>query len=159
MATFVHLAFETDLKSISKNGISLSKDRKCVYAMPVSPNFFVSHQWLRELKRRKNISIIGVYFRIADDERVFAGRYNGEHEEMSAAQASGLVTNDDLGFEVLIQRRIESHEVHRIKRLPQGVGWRYYPESHGKKPCGCPYCQRGEYGGKRIKQKYEESEV
>ena len=155
MALFVHLAFETDLKSILKNGISLSKELRCVYAVPVGPNFFVSHQWLRELKRRKNGNIVGVYFRVGDDERVFAGRFNGEHVEMTAVQASGLIANGELGFEVMIQRKIASNEIHRMKHLPQGLGWRYYPESHGRRPCGCPYCQRGEFGGRAIREKNE----
>lgn len=157
MAMFVHLAFETDRSSIEKNGISPSKSQKCVYATPVSSNFFVSHQWLRELKRRKNGRLIGVYFRIPDEEQVFAGRYNGSHEEMTAAQASGSISEEDLGFEVIIQRKIEVGEIHRIKQLPQGIGWRYYPESHGKEPCGCPYCQKGAYGGRSLRKKYEES--
>lgn len=156
MAMFVHLALEKEEKSIVKNGIALSKDRKCVYAMPVALNFFVSHQWLREMKRWKSSSIIGVYFRIGDDEHVFAGRYNDEHVSMTAAKASSLASDENLGFEVMIQRRIEPKEIHRIKRLPQTLGWKYFPEAHGKKPCGCPYCQRGQYGSKRLREKYDE---
>lgn len=155
MAMFVHLALEKNSKSIAKNGISLSKKRGCVFAMPIGLSFYVSHQWLRELKRNNTTEIVGVYFRIHDDERVFAGRYNGEHTEMSAAQASSFVAQE-LGFEVMIARKIESSEIHRIKTLPQIVGWRYFPESHGTKPCGCPYCQRGQYGGRKIRERYEE---
>ena len=158
MAMFVHLAFESDLKSISKNGIAISKFRKCVFAMPVGANFYISHQWLRELKRNNGKTVLGVYFRINDNERVFVGRYNKEHQEMSAAEAGALANSEDepLGYEVLINRRIDRREIFKIKRLPQNTGWRYYPESHGKEPCPCPVCQRGQYGANGIRRRSEE---
>jgi len=92
MAMFVHLAFETDVKSILRSGVSLPKKSKGIFAMPVSLNFFVSHQWLRELKRRKNVTIYGVYFRIKDDEKVLVGHYNQKHKEFSARKWSANST-------------------------------------------------------------------
>lgn len=57
MAMFVHLALESRLPQIRRAG--LSKLRPAfgsfpggVFAVPVTPDFVGSHQWLRELKRR-----------------------------------------------------------------------------------------------------------
>ncbi len=125
--------------------------------MPVTQNFFVSHQWLRELKCKGGGTISGVYFRIPDEEMVWVGHYNKPHRQMTAAEAAALMMADEdrEGYEVIIPRRIEKNEIHRIKDLPQVVGWRYYPGAHGRRPCGCPGCQRGRYGARRLRQEYE----
>lgn len=37
----------------------------------------------------------------------------------------------------------------------QLVGWRYFPEAHGKPPfCGCACCQRGLIKNRKIREKY-----
>jgi hypothetical protein len=149
---FVHLAPEKRLKSIVRNGISrlrkLRSGIRGVFAMPVMRNFYVSHQWLRELKRRGQGPIAGIYFRMPDDEIVWLGHYNQPHQQMTAAEAAAAIQTAQPaeGFEVIIPRRVLSKEIHRARKLPQVVGWRYYPASHGKRPCGCPVCQPGEYG-------------
>jgi len=159
---FVHLTVEKQVKPILRNGITrLRKSRMTgqsgIYAMPVTRNFYISHQWLRELKRRGRGPIAGVYFRVPDDEIVWLGHYNQAHQQMTAAEATAAV--DDAGpaegFEVIIPRRIEKKEIHRVRMLPQVVGWRFYPGAHGRRPCGCPYCQRGEYGARRLRERYE----
>jgi hypothetical protein len=61
------------------------------------------------------------------------------------------------GYEVTIPRRIERTEIHRAKVLPQVIGWRYYPGAHGKKPCGCSFCQRGNYGARRLREEFEQA--
>ena len=61
------------------------------------------------------------------------------------------------GYEVVVPRKITKTEIHRWRGLSQVLGWRYYPEAHGKKPCGCPYCQKGEYGGRKLREEYEKS--
>jgi hypothetical protein len=157
MALFVHLAAEKNIPGIRRSGIRLRRPAKGVYAMPVTPNFFVSHQWLRELKRGGQRVILGVYFRIPDGERVWVGRYNEPHREMTAAQAAGLVMKgaEPEGYEVIIGRAIEKSEIHRIRKLSQVLGWRYDPKAHGKPPCGCPYCQTGLYGARKIREAYE----
>lgn len=33
-----------------------------VFALPVTANFLISHQWVREIKRRGFRSAVGVYF-------------------------------------------------------------------------------------------------
>jgi hypothetical protein len=162
MAMFVHLAPEKRTKLILRNGITrLRKNAagpKGIFAMPVMRNFYVSHQWLRELKRRGAGPIAGVYFRIPDDQPVLMGHYHQAHQEVTAAEATAFIQQAESpeGFEVIIPRRISAGEIHRIRMLPQVIGWRYYPGSHNKKPCGCPYCQRGQYGGKKLRKQYEE---
>ena len=80
--------------------------------MPVMRNFYVSHQWLRELKRRGRGEIVGVYFRIADDETVWVGHYNQAHQQMTAAEATTMIHSEESaeGFEVIIPRRIEPED-------------------------------------------------
>ena len=84
MALFVHLAAEKESVSIRRTGIKPRRLKqplvddydRIVFAMPVTDNFYVSHQWLRELKRNGQRTIVGVYFRIPDDQPVMVGHYN-----------------------------------------------------------------------------------
>jgi len=161
MVSFIHLTSESRISNIRRNGISrLSKTHppvgKGIFAMPVTANFYVSHQWLRELRRGNNGKICAVYFRIADEEIVYLGHYGKHHQAMTAAQAVAFVMNQQAeGFEVIIPRKITAKEIRRIKHVPQITGWRYSPSSHGKKPCGCSFCQRGNYGAKKVRAAYE----
>ena len=163
MAIFVHLTFEKNTKAILRNGIARFRKQtghpQGIFAMPVTRNFYVSHQWLRELKRRGRGAIVGIYFRIADEEQVWIRHYKQPHQVMTAAEATAFIANAENveGYEIIIPRRIESKEINRIKMLPQVIGWRYYPGAHGKKPCGCPFCQRGNYGARRLREEYERS--
>lgn len=128
--------------------------------MPVTKDFYVSHQWLRELKRSGQRTIFGVYFRIPDEQPVMVGHYNQAHLLLTASEAVGLIFNlpNAEGYEIIIPRRIEADEIHSIKSLPQVLGWRYYPQAKGRKPCGCPVCQpRGEIKSRRIREAYEQS--
>jgi hypothetical protein len=75
---------------------------------------------------------------------------------MTAAEAAAefMSAESREGWEVLIPRRIEATEIHRVRSLPQVVGWRFYPDAKGKRPfCGCTFCTRGEYGAKKVRQK------
>lgn len=162
MATFVHLTPEKNLKAILRNGITRLTKRQNgslgVYASPVTQNFYASHQWLRELKRRNAGPIVAIYLRIPDEAPVSVGRYNHEHVTMTAAQAVATVMQCDYvaGYEVIIPRKITKDEIHNVRTVSQVIGWRYFPEAHGKKPCSCPYCQRGEYGGRKLRERYEQ---
>lgn len=161
MAMFVHLAPESRSTPIRRNGIR--RLRKpfgvCpggVFAVPVVRNFSVSHQWLRELKRRNAGSIVGIYFRIADDELVWVGHYNQNHKQLTASQAVAEFdsADDTQGWEVVIPRGIYSSEIHRVRTLPQVVGWRFSPTLKGKKPfCPCKFCTRGEYGAQKLRDR------
>jgi hypothetical protein len=48
----VHITNDDETESVRRSGIKIAKYRDGVYAMPVLPNFIVSNQGLRELKRR-----------------------------------------------------------------------------------------------------------
>lgn len=162
MATFVHLAPEKSIRSIRRSGIKPRLAHpdlpKGVFAMPVTPNFYVSHQWLRELKRSGQRTLEAVYFKIPDDQTVWVGHYNNESIQVTAAEASGIILGHESaeGYEVFIPRKIAAREIHRTRRLPQVLGWRYSPGAKGRKPCGCPVCQRrGEIKSQRIRRAYE----
>jgi len=129
-----------------------------IYAMPITPSFIVTHQWLRELKRTGTRTISDVFFRIPDDQAVWVGRYNGEHRLITAAEAVALLMSADRsdGFEVIIPRSILRSEISRARSLPQVVGWRYYPEAKGHIPkCGCSYCIRGQIKSRRLQVAFE----
>ena len=158
MAMFVHLAPESQVARIRRSGIRRMRlpwgdFPGGIFAVPVTRNFYVSHQWLRELKRRNQGAIAGIYFRILDDERVWVGHYGQAHRWMSAAEAVAefMTAVDRQGWEVVVPRRIEAGEIHRIRALPQVIGWRFSPTAKGRVPCTCDYCSRGEYGAQRLR--------
>lgn len=131
---------------------------RCVYATPVLSDFQVSHQWLRELKNRGIRTIGALQLTIPDEEEVLVGRYSEEPLTVTAAQAVKIFREHKtgLGLQVLILRRIEPKEITRSYVPTQIVGWRYFPEAHGKPPfCGCDYCQRGRIKNRKIREKYE----
>jgi hypothetical protein len=73
---------------------------------------------------------------------------------MTAAEAMAqfMASENREGWEVIIPRRIAAKEIHRVRPLPQLVGWRYYPGANGQRPfCTCEYCTRGQYGAARMR--------
>ena len=162
MAMFVHLALQSRLPRIRRAGLSRLRPASGpfpggVFAVPVTADFVGSHQWLRELKRRGGGPLGGVYFRVPDRERVWVGRFAQPHEWMTAAEAVGafLTEPETQGWEVVIPRRITPGEIHATRPLPQVLGWRYFPESHGNRPsCTCRYCIGGNYGARRLRERY-----
>lgn len=159
---FVHMAPESGLARIRRNGIGRSRGAAGaasagVFAVPVTRNFYLSHQWLRELRRRGGCSLVGVYFRVPDGEQVWVGRYNQAHRRMTAAEAVAefMGAENREGWEVIIPRRIGAKEIHRVKQLPQVLGWRFFPGAKGKPPfCPCEYCTRGAYGARRLRARF-----
>ncbi len=161
MPLFVHLAPEKEMKRIRRSGIKARRavvvlkdetiETRGVYCMPVGPNYVVTHQWLRELKRahqlwhrrmmrsgwkRGHKSFVGVYFRVPSSEPAYVGHFDKLQKDTTAGDAAGIVQkNEDgsgyLGFEVFIPRRIEKSEIHKIRHLRQVLGWRYWPRAHG----------------------------
>ena len=118
MVSFIHIADKNDEQAILRNGIRAVKRRtgvRGVYATPVVPNFATTHQWARELKRRGIRTLVCVQFRVADEDHVLVGKYNGEKLEMTAAEALGVVLNhsDPMGLEVVIPRKIMAREITR----------------------------------------------
>ena len=189
MPVFVHLTSERNLPSIRREGIGLIKKMyrpRGVYALPVTDNFYLSHQWLRELRRAGGGTIVGVYFRLPRDEPVEVGHYTSLHLPMSAAEAVALMMeagdrdpaaaraadsaakavqrgralpSSPEGFEVIVPRRIAPKEIIRVKALPQLVGWRYRPGAHGQPPCACICCERGQYGVRKLLRAVEDAEA
>ena len=161
MAMFVHLAPESRIAIIRRNGIRrLRRPVRDfpggVFAVPVTRSFFISHQWLRELNRCNQGPIAGVYFRLPDEERVWVGHYNHVHRWMSASEAVAefMTAEDAQGWEVVIPRRIEADEIHRTRSISQVIGWRFFPAAKGKPPrCTCKFCMRGEYGSRRMRNR------
>lgn len=157
MPTLVHLADERDSKKILNAGIKVRKNGQGVYCMPVLPDFYVTHQWLRELKRFGAKSIVGVYFKIDSSELVYAGKFSEPHKHISLGEAIKEIMSlkDPLGYELIIDRKIEAKEIIKIKPLPHNVGWRYLPGSNGTIPCTCEFCLRSRIKGKRMKESVE----
>lgn len=126
--------------------------------MPVLQNFYVNHQWLRELKRNGAKTYVGIYFRIASGELVYAGRYNQPHRHITLGEAIKEIMEleDPLGYELIIDKKIEPKEITSIKHLPQNIGWRYKPGSKGTKPCPCGFCLKGTIKGKRTQKRLDE---
>ena len=165
MTTFVHIADERDAPSIRRAGLKLPRvvqppnGRRPigVFALPVVPDFVVTHQWVRELKRRGFNVAVGVYFRVPDDEAVWVGRYNEDKRPLTAAQACAELARDrTLGYEVILPRSIRASEIRDIKAIPQGLGWRYFPDAHQRGLfCGCRFCMRGQVKSRAIWKRFE----
>ena len=161
MAMFVHLTLASRVEQIRRSGIARLRKAtgvspRGVFAVPVTRNFYASHQWLRELKRRNQGPIAGIYFRVPDEQPVWLGHYGQAHCWLSAAEAVAqfAAADDPFGWEVVIPRRIEANEIHRTRRLSQMIGWRFFPKAKGKPPfCTCKFCTRGEYGAARLRKR------
>jgi hypothetical protein len=162
MATFVHLTSAKVLPRILRAGIKPEATRfgsTGVFALPVTPNYVVSHQWARELRKWGHGRIAAVYFRVPDDEPVKVGHYNRPHEEITAAQAVAAIMHQGhqaLGYEVIIGRRIPPEAIMRTRLISSRIGWRHFPGAHSRRPCGCPVCTRGEYNSQRLRARFEQ---
>ena len=161
MAIFVHFTDENNKNSIIKNGIKIEtihydNINAGVFCMPVIPDFYATHQWVREIKQYKSgNNIIAVYFKIPDNEIVFCGKYNGQLIKVNATEAHKkfLELDDKMGFQVVIDRKILKNEITKIKAIPQIIGWRHFPKSHEKKRCLCPAClTKGSFNSKKYKK-------
>lgn len=157
MGTFVHLTSEKNLPGIRRSGIKpetihYEEVIKGVFCMPVSDDFFATHQWARELMRFGLRNPQGVYFRIPDDQEVLFGRYNEKHRKGTAAEAAAAFQKreDKMGFQVIVPRKIAVEEIKRYRSVPP-LGWRFYPAAKGRKLCFCPACiSRAEYGSHKL---------
>src|SRR5690349_21561568 len=158
MPTLVHITDEKNSARIKRSGIALGKPRRAIFFMPVVQDHFISHQWLRELRRSGARTLVGVYFRLSPDEVVWAGRYNEPHRQVPLGLAIRELNSlaDPLGFEIFIDRKIAASAITRIRHLPQKIGWRYQPHAHGTRPCGCPVClPRGSIKSRSIRERYD----
>ena len=131
-------------------------------AFPVLPSHTLTHQWTREIMKWTRQPMIGVYFRIGDDEPVRFGRYNTVMRKLPAGGAVGEMRKepDPRGFQIIVDRAIKTAEISRVTPLRGVIGWRHWPDAHGRRPCGCPGClARGEPGARRIRLRYDRGEL
>src|SRR5262245_11811711 len=96
----VHLAPMSKERSIRRSGLSggfrtfavhpegATMQARVVCSMPVLPDFWTTHQWLRELRRSQDGKMVAVYFRVPDTEEVYVGRYGQQQRVMGAAAAA-----------------------------------------------------------------------
>ncbi len=159
MPMCVHLTAEKNARHILRTGIKampISTGEKGVFCMPVLPNYYASHQWLREIKRGKRTPLVAIDFRLHSDEIVLVGHYTAPHIKVTIAEAAKIImtANDPLGYEVLLPRSVDKQEIHKVRSVSQVIGWRYQPQAKGKKPfCTCNFCIRGEYGANKLRQR------
>jgi hypothetical protein len=160
VARLTHLTLERDVKRIVRAGIRAARFRdgsRGVHAMPVLPDFYASHQWLRELRRWRPGPLVAVDFVVPDDTEVLVGHYAGPEHAVTATQAARIImdADDPRGYEVVVPRKIEAREVKRVRNVPQVVGWRHSPTAHGTPPCPCPLCfQPGLPGAGRLRRRF-----
>lgn len=147
MPMLVHLAPENTAKAIHRAGIRAAPTTvagvpRGVFCMPMLPNYFATHQWLRELKRGGQRTIAAIDFRLHADEPALFGHYGRAHAETTVGRAIGALMEmeDSQGFEIVIPRSIRRDEILRIRALRQVIGWRHRPGSHRARPCPCRVC-------------------
>ncbi|MFI6824501.1 HEAT repeat domain-containing protein [Micromonospora sp. NPDC050187] len=161
MAEFVHITRAGAARRMQRSGIAARSaghdGGRGVYCMPVLPSFTLTYQWVRELRRWHSGVLVAVHLRLSDDERVTVGHYGAPPRAVTAAQAVAAVRerDDPRGWEVFVPRAVTTAEVHRIRDVPQGVGWRYLPGAHGRRPCPCPAClPRGARNVARLRRRF-----
>jgi hypothetical protein len=162
MPTLVHLAPEKVAKAIRRTGIRAasagSGTLEGVFCMPILPDHFASHQWLRELKRRGQRTLVAVTFRLRSDEPAWFGHYGRPPAETTVGRAIGMLmaTGDARGFEVVVPRKNRSDEIHRIFTPRQVIGWRYQPDAHRTRPCPCRAClPKGTINASRLRRRLD----
>jgi hypothetical protein len=158
MVMLIHVTAAKLKPRIQRGGLRAESG---VYAFPVLPSFTLTHQWTREILKWKRQPMIGVYFRIPDDEVVQFGRYGEVGRTLPASRAAGEIRkqSDVRGFQIVVDRTIRPREIIRIEPLRGVTGWRHKPDAHGRRPCGCPACMaRGEPDSRKIRARWEEAE-
>jgi hypothetical protein len=161
MPQFIHHADAKQIASIERNGIRAGSkvwSHTGVFAVPVLPSYTITHQWLRELKRRGMRTLSAVQFFVPAREMVMVGSYRDRQPlETTASGAVGIFRAhiSPLGLQAFIPRKIYAKEIRRIYTPSQVAGWRYFPEAHGKPPfCGCRFCVRGEIKNRKLRAAY-----
>lgn len=163
MPILTHLASEKSSGSIRRSGIKAASSAtgtpNGVFCMPIMPNVLVSHQWLRELKRRGQRTILAIDFRLRSEEMIWFGHYGSSHANISLGRAIGILMRspDALGWEVIIPRSIRPGEIIRVRRPSQVLGWRYFPKSHERRPtCACRIClPKGSIKSRRLRDRLD----
>lgn len=148
----LHLAPASKERAIRRAGLSGRRARvadesgtvlvlsRAVFAMPVVPSFWTSHQWLRELRRWHDERMVAVHFRLPDDEPVHVGRFGEAHRLLPAAAAARWVMDHPDGAQVVVARSIARRDVVAVRATPQLVGWTGKPDGGGMGSCVCIVC-------------------
>ena len=151
----VHLAAVSRRKAIERSGIRAeastvvgagnvaSEVARAVYAMPVVPDFSVTYQWVRELRRFHGERMIAVHFVVPSDEPVLVGRYNRPHETLPLDEAVRRVLASPMGNEIILTRGVRAKEIVGVREITQLVGWTQVPEPGGAFDCLCAACVAG----------------
>lgn len=162
MTICVHLTLEENVSHILRVGIKampLHSGGKGVFCMPMLPNYYASHQWLRELRRgvRGRQPLTAIDFKITSKEMVFVGHFSEPHIEVTLAEAVKTIMSaeDPMGYEILLPRSVRKSEIHKVRSVSQVIGWRYYPKAKGKPPCTCDFCIRGEFGANKLRKLHQ----
>lgn len=151
MPRLVHLAPESRRRAIERHGIRAEeahvwdgkkgvKVPRAVYAMPILPDFSVTYQWLRELRRFHRERMVAVHFVVPSDEEVMVGRYNKPHEKVPLRVAVRRVLEEPAGNELILLRGIRKNELALVRELTQLVGWTETPEPGAAFDCLCASC-------------------
>jgi hypothetical protein len=161
MADLVHLTSESNARRIARAGIAARSrswsGERGVYCSPLLLSFEATYQWVRELRRWKPGVMVAIHLRLPDQEPVTVGHYSTEPQRLTAAEAIGVVRGlpDPRGYEVFVPRAIAPYEIRRIRSVPEGIGWRYQPDAHGRRPCACPVClPPGRFGVAKVRRRF-----
>jgi hypothetical protein len=151
----LHLAPSSKERAIRRSGLAGGRVRiadetgavvalpRAVFAMPVVPGFWTSHQWLRELRRWHDERMVAVHFRLPDQEPVHVGRFGAAHRLLPAAAAARWVMDHPEGAQVVVTRSIPRRDVTALRAVPQLVGWTGKPETDASRRCVCIVCLPG----------------
>lgn len=152
MPRLVHLVRASRARAIERAGIrggaaqvlvsggQASRVERAVFAMPLLPDFTVTYQWVRELRRWHGEKMMAVHFVLPSDEEVLVGRYNVAHERKPLRDAVREVLKAPAGNEIVVTRSVRRSEVVGIRDVTQRVGWTAVPEAGAKFDCICPVC-------------------
>jgi len=160
MALLVHITKAENEKSIVGSGIRIGKLTGCIYFMPYTQDFLISHQWARELKRYGVKNFLAVDFKLPKSEEIWFGKYFEGHKKLPLNQAIAvfLSQKEKYGYEFILERKVQPSEIVKTRAIPKPMGWRYEPNAHGKQPCPCPMCiLSGGFKTSALKERYEPS--
>lgn len=145
---FVHFAPQSRISSIRRSGLRGAR----IYCMPVTCDFWISHQWVGEMGRVHQEKMVAVYFVVPDQSPVEVG-YFGHPTELTQAGATvewisqlpsdpqphpQLHPNNKLGVQVVLLGAVPRQNIYRIASINNLVGWRESPQ--GRSDCLCPVC-------------------
>ena len=134
MPIFVHIAPANMVAHIRRAGIK--RGSRGVFCMPMLADYYSTHQWARELKRRGHRTMLAISFWLDDGEPVSVGAYNTPHQTLSASEAVKTLMEADnrLGYEVIVPRAIGAREIRSVRSVPHALGWRLIQRRTANRP-------------------------